>query len=125
MAFYPQVFNIPAVVSATSLTPGLAVPGNFLYMYLIVPTMSAGYSTGSTPIYVKGSIDGVTYYRYSNPENNTSTVGANDFTIQSSVSQRIVNIPNFSYPYIQLEVSGTATSPVSANIFKLVCVSNQ
>lgn len=125
MAFLPQVFTIPPVVSATSLTPGLAIPGNYLYMYLVVPTMAAGYSSASTPIYVRGSLDGITYYRYSNPENNTSTVGANDFTVQSSVSQRIVNIPNFSYPYIQLEVSGTATSPAAANVFKLVCISNQ
>lgn len=120
MAFIPQIFTVPTFVTGASLSPGLQMPGNYLYMYLVVPTMSVGYSAG-TPIYVQGSADGQNFYRFS--EILTSTV-TNDFQIASAVSQRIVYIPNFSNQYIKLEVSGSVTGPAALN-FKIICVSNQ
>lgn len=120
MAFLPQVYTFNTMPAGASLTSGLPVPGNYLYMYLIVPTMSAGYSVSSTPIYLQGSADGVTYYRYS--EVLTTSV-SNDFSIASSVSSRICYLPNLSTQYLKLEISGTATSV--ATQFKLICVSNQ
>jgi hypothetical protein len=90
-------------------------------MYIVVPGM-AQYSA-STPIYVQGSVDNITFFRFSNPENNTNTVGANDFSVASSVSQRMVYISNFAMRYLRLEVSGTITTPSSA--FQIVCISNQ
>lgn len=123
MAFQQQVFTIGTMVTAASVTPALQMPGDYLYVYLIVPTMSAGYSVGSTPLYIQCSADGVNYYRFSNPESNTLTVGANDFTVVSSTSQRVILIPSFALQYLKVEISGTATSV--ATQFKVCGVSNQ
>lgn len=125
MAMNVISYTMPSFTTAASITSGMELPGVFVYMYLQVPTMSAGYSAGSTPIYLKASADGVTYYRFSNPENNTSVAGVNDFIIASSVSQRQVYIPNFSFRYVQVEISGTCTTPASAVPFKIITVSNQ
>lgn len=125
MAFIPQLFNIPTFVTGATFTPRVELPGSYLFVYVIVPTMTAGYSTASTPIFINGSADGTTFYRYSNVETNTNTVGTNDFTIVSATSSRIINIPNFALRYIELEISGTCTTPAAAGQFKLVCVSNQ
>ena len=125
MAFLPQVFNVPSFVTGASLTSSIEIPGAYLYMYLQVPTMSAGYSVASTPIYLQGSLDNVNFYRYTNPENNTNTVGSNDFIIQSSVSQRQVYLSNFAYRYMKFEISGTCTTPANSPAFKILCVSNQ
>lgn len=123
MAFLPQLFTVPTMVTAASLTPSLQLPGSYLFVYLIVPTMTAGYSVASTPLYIQGSVDNVNFYRYVNVETNTNTIGANDLTIVSATSQRIINIPNFAMRYMKVEISGTATS-VATN-FQVLCVSNQ
>lgn len=128
MALQAQSFQLPTMVSGNSVTSGMEIPGCFVYMYLEVPTMSVGYVSASTPIYIKASSDGVTYRRYTNLDNtaNTLVVGANDFIIASSVSQRMIPITNFSFRYVQVEVSGTATgNAVSPAPFKVICVSNQ
>lgn len=130
MAFLPQVFNVAFASNTTtaSMTPALEIPGNYLYIYVVVPTMTSGYATASTPIYINGSADNATFYRFANTEatNNTLVAGINPFTIASSVSQRIVLVPNFSMRYLKLEVSGTVTNPTAmVNTFQIVCVSNQ
>jgi hypothetical protein len=125
MAFLPQVYSVPSFVTGASITSSLELPGSYLYLYLVVPTMSAGYSAASTPIYVQASADNSTFYRYVNVESNTNTVGANDFIIVSSTSQRMINITNFAFRYVRFEISGTCTTPASATPFKLVAVSNQ
>lgn len=128
MAFLQQAYPIAFKSSVTNLsqTSSLEMPGSFLYVYLMLPTMSVGYSAAATPIYLQVSPDNVTFYRFSNPESNTSVVGANDFTIQSSVSQKAVLIPSFGFRYVKLEISGTVTAPASQTSgFYFVTVSNQ
>lgn len=125
MAFQPTIFTIPSMVSGNSLTTGFPIPGNFLYMYLQVPTMTGGFAA-DTRIMIQGSYDGVTYYRYSNPETNTFVVGTNDFIIASGATQRMVLIPSFSFPFIKVETTAVATAGISSNTpFKVICVSNQ
>lgn len=125
MAFQPQVFNVPSFVTGASVTSSIEMPGAYLYTFLVVPTMSAGYSAASTPIYIQGSADNVNFYRMSNVEVNTTTIGTNDFTIVSSCSQRIVPLSNFAMRYARIEISGTCTTPASATPFKFIAVSNQ
>lgn len=125
MAINAQVYTLPTFVTGATQTPGMATPGVFLSMYLIIPTMSTGYA-GDTQIWVRGSADGVNYYRFANVESNTFVVGTNDFTIASSVSQKCLYLPSFSFPYMKVEVSGAVTSNISlAPQFKVVCISNQ
>lgn len=125
MAFAPQVFTVPTMVTGASLTTIITVPGNFLYMYLQVPTMTGGYSA-DTSLHIQGSADGTNFFRFSNPENNTTPVAANDFTIISGATQRMVNIPNFCMPYLKIETTAVATNGVaSQGQFKIICVSNQ
>jgi hypothetical protein len=128
MAIQVQTFQLPTMVSGNSVTSGMQVPGCFVYMYLEVPTMSAGYTVASTPIYVQASSDGVTYRRFTNSDNtaNTLVVGLNDYVVASSVSQRMIPLTNFSFGYVRIEVSGAATgNAASPPPFKLICVSNQ
>lgn len=130
MAFLPQVYSVgfSSANTTASMTPAITLNGIYLYVYLAVPTMTTGYGAASTPIYVQGSYDGTTYYRFTNsePTNNTLVAGINDFTIASSVSQRMVLIPNFSFPYMKVEISGVVTNPTQqTGTFKVVCVSNQ
>jgi hypothetical protein len=124
MAILPQVFTVPSFVTGASISSALEVPGSFLFQYLVVPTMSAGYSA-QTPIYLQGSYDGNTFFRYTNPESNTITVGVNDFAIASSVSQRMVYLTNFAFRFVRIELSATATTPAAVTPFKFICVSNQ
>lgn len=127
MAILPQVFPLAFNSSVTNLsvTSSIELPGDYLYLYLVVPTMSVGYAAPS-PIYIQGSADGTTFYRYSNPESNTSLAGVNDFAIASATTSRIVYIPNFAMRYMRLEVSGAVTNPTAqTGGFKLVAVSNQ
>ena len=130
MAFLPQVYQVQfsTATTAGSVTSALELPGSYLYLYLQVPTMSVGYSKASTPIYLQCSHDNVTFYRYVNNEvtNNTLVAGINDYVIASSVSQRWINLPNFAFRYMRLEVSGTVTNPTAmTGGFKIVAVSNQ
>ena len=130
MAFLPQTYQVQFSTAATNLsvTSSLELPGAYLYLYLQIPTMSVGYSKASTPIYLQASHDNVTYYRFVNNEitNNTLIAGINDYTIGSSVSQRWINLPNFAFRYMRLEVSGTVTNPTAmTGGFKIVAVSNQ
>lgn len=123
MAFQVSVFTVPSMVTAASITSAISLNGNFVYVSLEVPTMSA-YST-ATPIYIQVSADGTNFRRFVNTETNTSTVGANDFQIVSAVSNRMVNIPNFGFPYAKVEVSATVSGTVVPAPFKFICVSNQ
>lgn len=124
MAFTPQVYTFSTMATGASITPTLQMPGNYLYFYLVVPTMTA-YSA-STPIYIKmAATSAGPFYRFVNVESNTSTVGTNDFSIVSSVSQRMINITNLSCQFIQLEISGTATTPAASSPFQIIAVSNQ
>lgn len=134
MAFLPQVYPVGFASAATtvSVTPSVKLSGSYLYVYVIVPTMTVGYSTASTPIWIQGSIDGTNFSRFTNTEFTTNTLvaGINDFVIASSVSQRCIQIPNFAMPYMRLEVSGTVTNPTgqtlaTSGLFQIVCVSNQ
>lgn len=124
MAFVQQVFTVPTFTTGASISPSLEIPGCYLYVYLQVPSMSAAYSA-ATPVYIQASADNSTFMRFSNPEVNTSTVGANDFQIVSAATQRIVQIPNFALRYLKVELSATATTPAGAQNFKVICVSNQ
>lgn len=124
MAFLPQVFTIATMVTGATQTPGYQIPGSWLYVYVQVPTMT-GYSA-DTPIYVRGSADGITYFRFVNTETNTNTVGANDFQIVSATSQRLICISNFAFRYIILETSSVATNAIASfSPFKIITVSNQ
>jgi len=133
MAFLQQVFGplgFNSAVTTVSVTPSIEVPGVFVNMYLVVPTMTVGYSTASTPIWVQGSYDGTTFYRITNPELTTNTLvaGINDYVIASSVSQRIVPLPAHQLRYLRLEVSGTVTNPTgqtNTNAFRIIAISNQ
>lgn len=125
MAFLPQIFTVPTMVTGNSITSALTLPGNYLYMYLQVPTMTGGFGA-DTRLMIQGSADGVTFYRYSNPETNTFVVGTNDFIINSGATQRMVWIPNFSFPYLKVETTAVATNGIASNTqFKVICVSNQ
>jgi hypothetical protein len=113
------------MVSGSSQTSMLTLAGNFLYVYLQVPTMTGGYAA-DTKIMLQVSGDGSTFYRFSNPENNTNTVGTNDFQIVSSATQRMICVNNFCFPYLKVETTAVATAGVANNNpFKLICVSNQ
>jgi hypothetical protein len=132
MAFIQQStsFGFNSAATNLSVTSSIEIPGCFLYQYLVVPTMTSGYATASTPIWIQGSADNVTFYRMTNSEmtNNTLVAGINDFVVASSVSQRIVPLPALAVRYLRLEVSGTVTNPTgqtNTNAFKLICVSNQ
>lgn len=125
MAFQPQVFTVPTMVTGNSITSTLALPGNYLFMYIQIPTMTGGFGA-DTRIMFQGSADGTTFYRYSNPEANTFVVGTNDFIIASGATQRMVLIPNFSLPYLKVETTAVATNGIASNTqFKIICVSNQ
>lgn len=128
MAITVQSFQLPTMVSGNSVTSGIPILGCFVYMFLEVPTMSAGYVSASTPIYLQASSDGTTYRRFTNSDNTTNTlvVGTTDFVIASSVSNRMIPLNNFSMGYVRVEVSGTATgNAASPPPFKIICVSNQ
>jgi len=104
------------------------VGGCYVYTYLEVPTMSAGFSVTNTPVWIQGSSDNVNFRRYTNPDNtaNTLVVGINDVVVASSVSNRIVPLPNFALRYVRLEISGTATGANAAPpTFKIIAISNQ
>lgn len=123
MATLPQVFTLPLIASNASVTSGYETPGVYTKMYLQVPTMAGGYTTASTPIFIKVSSDGITYVRYSNPEFSTFPVGVNDFTIASSVSSRMVLLPALSTRYIQVELSANASAgAASLGQFKIITV---
>lgn len=125
MAFKPSVFTCLTMASGAS-TVTATLDGAWVYVYLQIPTMNAGYSTNSSPVWIQGSTDGTTYFRVSNVETNTSTVGANDFSIVSGASQRIVPLPNLGLKYMAVEISGAATGAgASPSPFKFICVPNQ
>lgn len=122
MAIAPQVFTFPLIASNASTTV-ISAPGVFTKVYLQVPTMAAGYTIASTPIYIKLSTDGgTTYARYTNPELNTFPVGSNDFTIASSVSNRVVLLPELGFATnIQVELSANASGGAAGfGQFKLI-----
>jgi hypothetical protein len=113
------------MVSGSSLTPGTNLQGLWCYVFLQIPTMTGGFGA-DTQIIVRGSADGITYYRYAIPGVGTSTVASPDFAVASSTTQKIVQIPGFALPFIQLETTAVATAGVSSNNpFKFICVSNQ
>lgn len=125
MAILQQVFPVQWSTAATnlSLSSSLEMPGAFQYVYLSVPTMSAGYSVAATPLYLQVSHDNVTFRRYA--EVNTSTV-TNDFIIASALSSRVVYIPAFAARYVKLEMSGTVTNPTGiTSSFAFICVHGQ
>lgn len=125
MAFLPQYFTFPLHASGASQTSALTIPGNYLYCYLQVPSMTSGFGA-DTRIMLQVSADGTTFYRYSNPETNTFIVGTNDFIIVSSATQRMVLLPNFCFQYVKVECTAVATAGISTqNAFKIICISNQ
>ncbi len=125
MAFLQQVFTVPSMVSGSSLTSSVEIPGSYLYMYLVIPTMTGGFAA-DTSIMLQGSGDNSTFYRFSNPESNTTPIGANDFIIKSSATQRMVYIPNFAFRYVKVETTAVATAGITSNApFKFICVSEQ
>lgn len=127
MAFQQVVYNFPTFITGTSISPSIQLSGSFLYLYLIVPPMSSmGYVTNVVgPYYLQGSSDNVNFYRYSNPESNTSPIGTNDFVITTALSQRCVFVPNFGMRYVKVELTATSTTPASNATFQVVCVSEQ
>lgn len=132
MAFLQQVFPVMFASAATnvSVTASIEIPGVYVYAFLQIPTMTSGYGAASTPIWLQGSSDGVTFVRITNPEptNNTLVAGINDYVVASSVSQRLVPLPVSVPRYMRLEISGTCTNPTaqtSVNPFKFICISNQ
>ena len=130
MAILPQVFTLPLIASNASVTSALEIPGVYTKMYLQVPTMTAGYTVASTPIYITVSSDPAgsagtapAMVRYSSPEINTFPVGSNDFTIASSVSSRMVYLGQLSTRWIQVELSANASAgAASLGQFKVIAV---
>lgn len=125
MAFVQTVYNVPLCVSGSSKTSSIEMAGDWLYMYIIVPTMTSGYGA-DTQIFIQASADNVNFYRYGNPEVATLLAGTADFAIKSSATQRAIWVPNFAFRYALIETTAVASAGiVSSTAFKFVCVSNQ
>ncbi len=121
MATLQQVFSHQSMVSGASVTSSIELPGVYEYVYLVVPGMLQ--FSADTQIFIQGSADNTTFYRYALAAINTSSVQTNDFVIASGASQKIVNIPNFSCRYLKIETTATVTAPSS--VFKIIAVSEQ
>ncbi len=108
----PQIFT---VVCASGVTAGtFSLPKSYSQVYLVVPTMTSG-----TDIGVRASGDGTTYYRMIHPLPVTASVQSVLFNIASSITQKVVPIPQAgTYGQIELTTAMTAT-PVT---FYLLCV---
>lgn len=115
--FLPSVYTVSALTAA-SVTSAIELAGAYNYVYLVVPSMAAGYGA-DTKIFLQASFDGTTYYRMA--EVLTNSV-ANDFSIATSVTQRVVYLPNFAARYVKVETTAVVTSQTSIQPFKFICV---
>ncbi len=103
---------------AASISTAIDLAGGFQYVFLEIPVLTG--IDSASPVYVQGSSDGTTFRRIAYAQLNTSTVAVNDFVIASSASNRMVELPDFAFRYVKVEVSGAATQAVG---FKIICSS--
>jgi hypothetical protein len=119
MGFAP-VYYVATMTTNTSQTSSLDLGNSFYTIWVEVPTMATSYGQTSTPLFLQVSADNVTFRRMTSAEGNTFPVGTNDFTIASSVSQRMVPVTGFGFRYVKVEASATVTGAVAHPMFKFV-----
>lgn len=107
----PRVFPVTWTTGA-SLSNQIDLGGGYLYIALEIPgSVNAIFSTTASPYYIQvANSSAGTFRRYMEPL--TSTV-ANDFSIASAVSNRVVGIPYMGNRYVKIEMSGTVTTPTA------------
>lgn len=111
----PRPFPVTWATGST-FSNSIDLGGGYLYISIEIPANLNNMFGAATPFYLNVSSDNVTFRRYMEPL--TSTV-SNDFSIASSVSNRMVGVPYVGNRYVKLEASATATTPVAG--FKIIC----
>lgn len=106
------VVHTVGIASNVTLSSGVDLGRSWRNVYLEIPTMTSG-----TDVLLKASADNSTFRRVYTRAN-SATAQANVFTVKSSVTQAIVDIPA-GLRYIAVELS-TAMTAASAS-FKVIC----
>ena len=116
----PRVFPC-TITTGNSLSTIVDMGGGYLFIAVEVPASGAAAAFnagGGAPAYVRGGSTSTVARRvYEIYTNSVATA----FTIQSSVSNAMVPVANFSYRYAQIEISGTVTGAGGPVTFNIVC----
>lgn len=111
MSYGPVTVYSTVIASGATVGSAITMGRSFSRVYLQIPTLPSG------TLYIQGSADGSTFRRITKDQGNTATVHV-DFSIDSSVSLKIVPIPNGMFAY-KVELSTLSTN--TAHTFKIIC----
>lgn len=111
MSYGPNRYFIVTMTSGALSSTSADLTRSFKQVYLEIPTMASG------SLFILASADGSTYRRVMIDNGNTSTVHAT-FTVNSSITQRIVPIPP-GFRFYKVESTSGATDVVTQ--FNIIC----
>lgn len=104
------------MTSGGTLSTEVFVGRSWGSIFLEVPSMNSNSQIHVQAAYTASSSGG-TYRRITHPMVNSSTVGTNDFAITSSVTSRMVPIPN-GFQYYKVETTATVDN---GGVFNIIC----
>lgn len=109
----PAVIYVATVASGATSSAEIALRAGYQTCFLAIQSM-----TSNSQLHLQAAAtSGGTYRRVTHPPINSSTVALNDFTVLSSVTNRIVPIPAGLH-FIKIEQTATADSGQS---YTLIC----
>ena len=94
---------------AASNTSAIHLADVYDRIQIVIPSTS-GAIGANEKVYIESSADGSTFYRHTADEAMTAVIGANDLSLKSGVSSRIVNLPYQGGNYMRLVQSAGVTS---------------
>lgn len=98
--------------SNASQTNSVLLGDCYAHLHIAVPSTS-GAIGGNEKIYIESSHDDTTFYRHTSSEIISHILGADDLSIKSGLSNRIVSLMYQGGNYMRLSLSATVTASAS------------
>lgn len=99
--------------SNASQTNSVLLGDCYEHLHIAVPSTS-GAIGGNEKIYIESSHDDTTFYRHTSSEIISHVLGADDLSIKSGLSNRIVSLLYQGGNFIRLSLSGAVTASASS-----------